>query len=171
MPGPRFRQCLPREQERLYLAGEAAKARLALGLCGLSGLEGLRRFMIATLNGFRPLIVRCSECEGLSADGYTMERGKGYIALCRDLLVGPQERVNAVLFHELVHACGGDELDGEGLECHCFRDAATPPGASDYNLFRNLPFRNGCHLGNTCCGSLRQVRCLCAILTTVRDRR
>lgn len=149
MPGPRFLQCRPEEQERLRLAIDAVRAKLITDLCGLTGLDKLRRGMLASLDGFRTLIIHCSECEGLSADGYTPQRGKGVIALCRSLLAGPRERVEAVLFHELVHACGGDELDGEGLEGHCFKGrAATQPGGSDYRLFRKLPVRNGYHLGN-----------------------
>lgn len=149
MSGPRFLHCLPAEQAKLRLAVQSAKAKLIGGLCGLSGLDELRRFMLARLNGYRPLTIRCSECESLPADGYTLERGKGDIVLCRSLLAGPQDRVDTVLFHELVHACGGDELDGEGLECHCFKEgAATLPGGSDYRLFRSLPVRNGYHVGN-----------------------
>gem|GEM_PF-6040740 len=149
MPGPRFLHCLPEQQERVRLAIDAAKAKLTPELCGLPGLDDLRRSMLASLNGFRTLIIRCSDCEDLPADGYTLERGKGMITLCQSLLAGPQERVNAVLFHELVHTCGGNELDGEGLECHCFNgEAATLPGGSDYRLFRSLPVRNGYHVGN-----------------------
>lgn len=149
MPGPRFLQCSAAEQDRLRLAILAAQAKLTPDLCGLTGLDELRRSMLAHLGGFRPLIIACSECEGLPADGFTFQRGKGIVAVCRTLLTGHQERVNAVLFHELVHACGGDEMDAEGLECHCFKDGeATPPSSSDYRRFRSLPEKNGYHLGH-----------------------
>jgi hypothetical protein len=111
-------------------------------------LDALRHAMVASLMGFRSLTIRCSECEGLPADGYSVGRGTGQITLCRSVLAGPQDRVNAVLFHELIHACGGDELDGEGLECHCFPDGiATQPDPGDYRLFRRLPLRSGYHVG------------------------
>lgn len=149
MPGPRILDCLPQEEAKLRQALQVARERLTVGLCGLTGLDGLRRTMLARLSGRSPLLVHCSGCDDLPVDGFTPERGKGEIALCRSVLDGPQERINSVLFHELVHACGGDELDGEGLESHCFRESgATMPGRSDFQAFRRLPVRKGFRMGN-----------------------
>ncbi len=147
MPGPRLINCFPEEQERLARAVVTANAILQAGMCGLSGLEGLRNTMYDLLNRFPELIVRCIDCADLPLEGFTPHRGRGEIVLCRNLLLGPQDRINAVFFHEMVHAAGGTELDGEGLEGHCFSRGATEPGSSDYRVFRVLPSRGGYYLG------------------------
>ena len=140
MPGPSLLDCDRDAQKSLHLSLRAARTKLIGGVCGLPGLDQLRRYMIAHLAGARALAITCSDCERYPAtEAYTLERGKGEVVLCRELLTGPQKRLDAVLFHELVHAGGGEELDGEGLECHCFPEAATLPGRTDFRLFRKLP--------------------------------
>jgi hypothetical protein len=47
-------------------------------------------------------------------------------------------RVGPVLLHELVHACGGDELDSEAVEHACFVfNGATAPFGDDWDKFRS----------------------------------
>ncbi|MDB4896806.1 MAG: hypothetical protein JWN15_3068 [Firmicutes bacterium] len=148
MTGPIFSTCSTAEAQALHTAVRMARAKLMRGICGLSGLEPLRRTALAWLSGRRPLVVRCSDCEDVPALGFVPERPSGEMTLCRRLFADPLDRVCAVFFHELIHVCGGGELDSEGLECHCFAEGgATLPGASDYRLFRQLPARNGLYAG------------------------
>jgi hypothetical protein len=47
-------------------------------------------------------------------------------------------RFDAVVFHEIIHSCGGTELDAEAFENHCFRGAgATAPTSGDFPKFRD----------------------------------
>lgn len=47
-------------------------------------------------------------------------------------------RLEAVIFHEIIHACGGTELDSEAFENHCYRGAgATAPTSDDFPKFRD----------------------------------
>jgi hypothetical protein len=47
-------------------------------------------------------------------------------------------RVGPVLLHELVHACGGTELDSEAVEHHCFNgNGATLPTSGDWDKFKS----------------------------------
>jgi hypothetical protein len=44
---------------------------------------------------------------------------------------------DAVVFHEMIHRCGGTELDAEAFENHCFRGAgATAPTPDDFPKFK-----------------------------------
>jgi len=60
------------------------------------------------------------------------DRAKKTITIFDDGLCGP-----AVLFHELIHYCGGTELDAEAFENSCFtkEECAAPPGAEDFKDF------------------------------------
>ena len=47
-------------------------------------------------------------------------------------------RVGPVLLHEMVHACGGTELDSEAVEHACFAGSgATAPFGDDWDKFRS----------------------------------
>lgn len=49
-----------------------------------------------------------------------------------------RNRVGPVLLHELVHACGGTELDSEAVEHACFNgNGATLPFGDDWDKFRS----------------------------------
>lgn len=128
----------------IRLAAQVALSKIAHGICGLDGLRPLRDCMIQRLYGLRPLTVQCLQCQEPGAEGFTAGRGVGEIGLCQPALASGQQRLNSVFFHELIHACGGDELDAEGLENHCFHGAgATPPTPDDFRLFRLGPNRQG----------------------------
>lgn len=49
----------------------------------------------------------------------------------------PHSRLTAVLFHELVHVAGGNELDAEAFENLVFNaeEGAVPPTADDWSKF------------------------------------
>jgi hypothetical protein len=55
-----------------------------------------------------------------------------------------EDRIGAVLLHELVHSCGGSELDAESVERFCYDGyGATPPTPDDFDLFCAEPLLNG----------------------------
>ena len=60
------------------------------------------------------------------------------ITLSPAAFASTQQRFDAIVFHEMVHRCGGTELDSEALENHCYRGAgATPPTSDDFPKFRD----------------------------------
>jgi hypothetical protein len=79
-------------------------------------------------------------CEDCPEDGVTREDDA--IIMCRNSLDNnSQDRTCAVIFHEMVHAAGGTELDAEALETHFFDgrngNGATYPTDGDFDLFRS----------------------------------
>jgi hypothetical protein len=83
------------------------------------------------------LLLNCesgSDCDGLN--GWTDSRGSPNITICPATFSSTQQRIVAVLFHELVHSVGGTELDSEALENHFFaRGGATFPTSDDFPKF------------------------------------
>jgi hypothetical protein len=60
------------------------------------------------------------------------------ITLTPSAFASTTNRFEAIVFHELVHACGGTELDSEAFENHCYRGAgATVPTSGDFPKFRD----------------------------------
>lgn len=101
---------------------------------GLPCLEGVRTSLQDRLNC--SLLIDCNPggCEGL--DGFTDSQGSPNVALCNNALNGTQQRLTAVLFHEMVHSVGGTELDAEALENHFLGgNGATFPTSGDFPDF------------------------------------
>jgi hypothetical protein len=139
--------CSPAQEQMVRVALQAAAARLTAGVCGLPGLEDLRFCLLGRLAGSLPLVIRCADCGGVAADGFT-PTGNNVIGICHGAFGQGQNRLNAVLFHELVHTCGGEEMDGEALESHCFNGTgSTPPGPGDFRLFEKHPVPGGFYAG------------------------
>lgn len=131
------------EEALIRQAAEVALVKAQDGLCGLPGLEQLRGCMMARLNGVRPLTVRVSDCVGVATEAFSF-RGLGVMGICRSSLAEGPVRLSSIFFHELVHTCGGEELDAEGLEGHCFREGgATFPSDDDFRQFRQSPMEEG----------------------------
>ncbi len=84
------------------------------------------------------LLIDCNPpgCEGL--DGRTPVRGEFRVIVCAGGFGAGQNRANAVLLHEMVHAAGGTELDAEAFENNCYGGrGATSPTADDFPKFRS----------------------------------
>jgi len=85
---------------------------------------------------FKTIEIDChdSTCANNSYNGY---QSGNKLVLCNSALNAGQNRVNAVLLHELVHACGGKELDSEALEFTVFEGAGAtlPSGDDDAKFF------------------------------------
>lgn len=124
-------------------ATDQGRIRTALGTIrnvvdnrwNLNGLGGIRQSLRDMLNCSLEIDCNNPDCSGL--DGRTPSRGEHRIQLC-GALGGTQNRLTAVLFHEMIHAGGGTELDAEALENHFFAGAgASAPSGSDWSKFRS----------------------------------
>lgn len=80
------------------------------------------------------------DCRGGSCNGAfgTAPKGGDSINMCGPALppTGNQQDTDVTLFHELVHSCGGGELDSWALENHCYTGHGTfDPSAASVNGF------------------------------------
>ncbi len=88
------------------------------------GLEACLRAKWATIE------IDCpdSGCDGL--DGF---QSGNKISMC----VTSGNRLGPVLLHELVHACGGTELDSEAVEWKCFAGNGATAPYKDWDKFKD----------------------------------
>jgi hypothetical protein len=99
--------------------------------CDLSGLSDLKRCLK------RAHLDVVWKCGGLPS-GIAGRTSGNEISISTSVLSGTQSRRDAVIFHEMVHACGGTELDAEAFENHCYSGAgATTPTSDDFPKFRD----------------------------------
>jgi hypothetical protein len=76
-------------------------------------------------------------CAGLGANVVGQTSGNE-ITITPTAFASTQARLDAIIFHEMIHRCGGTELDAEAFENHCFRNAgATAPTSDDFPKFRD----------------------------------
>jgi hypothetical protein len=101
-----------------------------LGSCSLRGLQDLKDCLRA---GSENVVWKCGTLSGAVAQTSGNE-----ITLTPAAFASSTQRLEAIVFHEMVHACGGTELDSEAFENHCYRGGgATPPTSGDFPKFRN----------------------------------
>lgn len=119
--------------QRTAINAALADIQTKLNSWGLPCLTGLRDSIQDMLNC--SLEVDCdNDCD---LNGYTY-RGSGKITICPPTFADTQARINAVVFHEIVHAAGGTELDAEALENHFYTgNGATSPSSSDWDSFHD----------------------------------
>lgn len=99
--------------------------------CDLRGLTDLKNCI---KRADRDIVWKC----GTLGDSIVGQTSGNEITLTPTAFGSTQNRFDAIVFHELVHACGGTELDSEALENHCFRaGGATAPTSDDFPKFRN----------------------------------
>jgi hypothetical protein len=76
-------------------------------------------------------------CQGLGPDIVGQTSGN-QITITPAAFASTQNRLDAIIFHEMVHRCGGTELDSEAFENHCYRNGgATAPTSDDFPKFRD----------------------------------
>lgn len=99
--------------------------------CNLTGLNDLKTCI---RNADRNVVWKC----GTLGDSIVGQTSGNEITLTPSAFGSTQSRFDAIVFHEIVHSCGGTELDSEGFENHCFRGGgATAPTSDDFPKFRN----------------------------------
>lgn len=93
-------------------------------VAGIGGLDGLAD----CLRGKTVDSVEI-DCHGGSCNGAfgTAHRGGNDINMCNPALPpdGIQVDTDVTVFHELIHSCGGGELDSWALENHCYAGHGT----------------------------------------------
>lgn len=99
--------------------------------CDLRGLNDLKRCI---KRADRDVVWRCA-----SLSGNTVGQTSGNeITLTPSAFSSTTNRFEAIVFHEIIHHCGGTELDAEAFENHCYRRAgATAPTSDDFPKFRD----------------------------------
>lgn len=99
--------------------------------CNLSGLNDLKGCIkLADQN----VVWKC----GTLGDSVVGQTSGNEITLTPSAFGSTQCRFDAIVFHEIVHSCGGTELDSEAFENHCFRlCGATAPTSDDFPKFRD----------------------------------
>jgi hypothetical protein len=113
--------------------------------------------LIAALNRIYPLVDGCfhmtsslkdclkrshtSDCTWTCADlgpGVVGRTSGSEITITPAAFASTQSRLDAIIFHEMVHRCGGEELDSEAFENHRFQSSgATAPTSDDFPKFRD----------------------------------
>jgi len=75
------------------------------------------------------------KCASLSS-GAVAQCSGNEITLTPAAFASTTARFEAIVFHEIIHACGGTELDSEGFQNHCYRNSgATAPTSDDFPKF------------------------------------
>jgi hypothetical protein len=124
--------CTQGERDRINTA--LSTIRTVIDNWDLSGTGNLVQSLRDMINCSLEIECNAQACSGL--DGRTPARGQHRVQLCGGLN-GTQARLTAVLFHEMIHAGGGPELDAEAFENHFFAGSgATAPFGNDFTLFR-----------------------------------
>ncbi len=113
----------------------------------LAVIQGiLNNWNLPCLTGLRNELqdfINCAleiNCDGSCSSGIVGYSGigSGRINLCTGAFSGTQQRLNAITFHEMIHAAGGTELDAEALENHFFAGSgATAPTSGDWDDFHD----------------------------------
>lgn len=99
--------------------------------CDLRGLNDLKNCI---RQADRNVVWKC----GTLGDSIVGQTSGDEITLTPSAFGSTQCRFDAIVFHEIVHSCGGTELDSEALENHCFRGCgATAPTSDDFPKFRD----------------------------------
>jgi hypothetical protein len=100
--------------------------------CSLRGLNSLKDCI---KNAFSTVVWRCGAA---SVPNAVAQSSGNEITLTPAAFASPAARFEAIVFHEIIHHCGGTELDSEAFENHCYAAAgATAPTSNDWAKFRD----------------------------------
>jgi hypothetical protein len=99
--------------------------------CNLSGLTSLKN---CVKNAHLNVVWKCASL----GDSVVGQTSGTEITITPTAFASSTSRLEAIIFHEIIHACGGTELDSEAFENHCYRgNGATPPTNDDFPKFRD----------------------------------
>jgi hypothetical protein len=102
--------------------------------CSLRGLQGLKDCL---RRASQDVVWKCGTL-GANVIAQTDSIGGDEITLTPSAFASTTNRFEAIVFHELVHHCGGTELDAEAFENHCYNGAGAtaPTDPGDFDDFR-----------------------------------
>lgn len=121
--------CSQSQINMIFVALDAINRRV--DSCSLNGLQSLKNCI---RNAFNDVVWKC----GNLGDSIVAQTSGSEITLTPSAFGSSTARFEAIVFHEIVHSCGGTELDSEALENHCYRFAgATAPTSDDFPKFRD----------------------------------
>lgn len=99
--------------------------------CNLRGLDDLKNCI---KRAHLDIVWKC----GSLGDSIVAQSSGNEITLTPSAFSSTQCRFEAIVFHEIIHSCGGTELDSEAFENHCYRGCgATAPTSDDFPKFRD----------------------------------
>lgn len=121
--------CSQAQIDAIFTALDGVCAKLAN--CGLRGLQDLKDCLRAASDN---VVWTC----GALSSGAVGQTSGNEITITPDAFSSGAQRLEAIVFHEMIHSCGGTELDSEAFENLCYRNAgATPPTPDDFPKFRD----------------------------------
>ncbi len=121
--------CSNAQISQIFTALDAINAKV--DSCSLTGLTSLKNCI---RNAFANVVWKC----GTLGDSIVGQTSGNEITLTPSAFGSSAARFEAIVFHEIIHSCGGTELDAEAFENHCYRFAgATPPTSDDFPKFRD----------------------------------
>lgn len=128
---PKFKDC---SKERQQILTDAYNSFIQSSVL-INHFSGLRDQMQERWGNLSIVCgTRCTgDCEDDNGNCLEGARNSTRIIICKF----DSPRVGAILFHELVHECGGSELDSEALEHACLATGSRPPTNGDYPKFCN----------------------------------
>jgi len=123
------RTCSQAQIDAIFVALDGICAKI--DSCDLRGLNDLKDCLRNTSEN---VVWKC----GTLGDSIVAQTSGNEITLTPSAFGSTTSRFEAIVFHEMVHACGGTELDSEAFENHCYRGAgATAPTSDDFPKFRD----------------------------------
>lgn len=115
--------------------------QIGAALCAINqkvnscSLKGLNQLKACLLNAFNTVVWRCGAASNPNA---VAQSSGNEITLTPAAFGSTSARFEAIVFHELIHHCGGTELDAEAFENHCYAGSgATAPTSNDWAKFRD----------------------------------
>ena len=102
--------------------------------CTLTGLQGLKNCLLVAS---QVVVWKCGNL-GANVLAQTDSVGGNEVTLSPSAFASTPARFEAIVFHELIHHCGGTELDAEAFENHCYAGAGatSPTDPDDFDDFR-----------------------------------
>ncbi len=123
------RTCSQAQIDAIFRALDGICAKV--NACDLRGLNDLKDCL---RRGSDDIVWNCGTLSGSAV----AQTSGNEITLTPAAFGSTTARFEAIVFHEMVHACGGTELDSEAFENHCYRGAgATVPTSDDFPKFRS----------------------------------
>jgi hypothetical protein len=123
------RTCSQAQIDAIFAALDGICAKI--NNCDLRGLQDLKDCLRAASEN---VVWKCDTL----GDSIVGQTSGNEITITPAAFGSSTARLEAIIFHEMIHSCGGTELDSEAFENHCYRgNGATAPTSDDFPKFRD----------------------------------